>query len=220
LSRGEAVVSMFLMHAYLVAGGATKRALCLAALVFAAQPSLRGVGHPHQPDVEGSACAVSADGSVIVGVSSSTSSGEASRSVNGSGLEGFGHLPGGSSFRAPIKTSGADLCARVRRAGTPAPRCALLVALGQDLGVSADGAVVVGYSDFNLAYEPFRWTQSGGMSTHLIHTSRFVFRVTSRSTNSYAPGAARAHLTQRAAKTGQGLTRRIRAGLCRTRSAP
>ncbi|WP_072927563.1 PEP-CTERM sorting domain-containing protein [Microcystis aeruginosa] len=88
---------------------------------------------------------VSADGSVVVGESSSVNSPtEAFRWTQGTGMVGLGFLPGGGPS--------ANL-----NAGSNA------------LGISADGSVVVGYSNIpNVnggygGYEAFRWTQATGM---------------------------------------------------------
>jgi probable HAF family extracellular repeat protein len=85
---------------------------------------------------------VSADGSVVVGESSSVNSpAEAFRWTQGTGMVGLGFLPGGGPS--------ANL-----NAGSNA------------LGISADGSVVVGYSNIpnvNGGYEAFRWTQATGM---------------------------------------------------------
>lgn len=88
---------------------------------------------------------VSADGSVVVGESSSVNSpAEAFRWIQGTGMVGLGFLPGGGPS--------ANL-----NAGSNA------------LGISADGSVVVGYSNIpNVnggygGYEAFRWTQATGM---------------------------------------------------------
>jgi probable HAF family extracellular repeat protein len=88
------------------------------------------------------ALGVSADGSVVVGESSSVNSpAEAFRWTQGTGMVGLGFLPGGGPS--------ANL-----NAGSNA------------LGISADGSVVVGYSNIpnvNGGYEAFRWTQATGM---------------------------------------------------------
>ncbi|MDB9418679.1 PEP-CTERM sorting domain-containing protein [Microcystis aeruginosa] len=88
---------------------------------------------------------VSADGSVVVGRGSSVNSpAEAFRWTQGTGMVGLGFLPGGGPS--------ANL-----NAGSTA------------LGISADGSVVVGYSNIpnvnggSGGYEAFRWTQATGM---------------------------------------------------------
>ena len=80
------------------------------------------------------AYAVSADGSVVVGISRSvlTTEFEAFRWTNAGGMVGLGDLPGGS-FR-----SGA-------------------------VDVSADGSVVIGHSNTGSFNEPFIWRASEGM---------------------------------------------------------
>ncbi len=77
--------------------------------------------------------AVSADGSVVVGVSMNPSGDdEAFRWTESTGMEGIGDLPGGDFYSWAY-------------------------------GVSADNSVIVGVSDSTLGLEAFRWTQSNGM---------------------------------------------------------
>lgn len=78
---------------------------------------------------------VSADGSVVVGQSSSASGTEAFRWTSNGGMVGLGYLPGS----APGDFS------------------------SQALGVSADGSVIVGESTSAFGHEAFRWTSGGGM---------------------------------------------------------
>jgi probable HAF family extracellular repeat protein len=78
---------------------------------------------------------ISADGSVVVGQSTSASGDEAFRWTSSGGMVGLGFLPGsvpGDSF-------------------------------SQALGVSADGSVIVGESTMASGREAFRWTSGGGM---------------------------------------------------------
>ena len=75
----------------------------------------------------------SADGSVVVGgTGSTTANGEAYRWTEASGLVGLGDLPGGVFFSEAYATS-------------------------------ADGSVVVGYSSSAEGFEAFRWTEATGM---------------------------------------------------------
>jgi MYXO-CTERM domain-containing protein len=80
--------------------------------------------------------AVSTDGTVIVGGSSSANSGEGSseafKLTKGTGMVGLGDLPGGG-FASDAQA------------------------------VSADGSVIVGYGTTATGMEAFRWTQNTGM---------------------------------------------------------
>lgn len=115
-------------------------ALALATPARAVSFSFTPLGDLPGGDFESRAFGVSADGSVVVGESPSTSvvpglstvASEAFRWTNGGGLVGLGDLPGG----------GFDSEAR---------------------GVSADGSVVVGQGYSASGYEAFRWTSGGGM---------------------------------------------------------
>jgi probable HAF family extracellular repeat protein len=115
-------------------------ALALATPARAVSFSFTPLGDLPGGDFESRAFGVSADGSVVVGESPSTSvvpglstvASEAFRWTNGGGLVGLGDLPGGS-FRSYA------------------------------IGVSADGSVVVGASTGASNGEAFRWTSGGGM---------------------------------------------------------
>lgn len=77
--------------------------------------------------------AVSADGSILVGMHGLANRNEAFRWTASDGAVDLGYLPGGD---------GQDSVA---------------------LGISSDGATVVGGSDSALGYQAFRWTSGGGM---------------------------------------------------------
>jgi probable HAF family extracellular repeat protein len=121
---------------------------------------------------------VSADGSVVVGDSYSSSGQEAFRWTSGSGMVGLGDLPGGSFSSSAFGVS-ADGSVVVgygtSSSGQEAFRWTLgtgMVGLG-DLpggsfgsaagGVSADGSVVAGTGTSAAGWEPFRWTSGTGM---------------------------------------------------------
>lgn len=121
---------------------------------------------------------VSADGSVVVGESNSTSGFEAFRWTSGSGIVGLGDLPGGPFQSESIDVSGdGSVVVGIGNSasGAEAFRWTVeggMVGLGdlpggifdsQALGVSADGSVVVGIGTAALGLEAFRWTASGGM---------------------------------------------------------
>lgn len=114
-------------------------------VAFPAQAaSFQGLGYLPGGSASSYASGVSADGSVVVGSSQSANGQEAFRWTQGTGMVGLGFLPGGGPS--------ANL-----NAGSNA------------LGISADGSVVVGYSNIpNVnggygGYEAFRWTQATGM---------------------------------------------------------
>jgi len=116
-------------------------------VIFPAQAaSFQGLGFlPGGSFSRSFALGVSADGSVVAGESSSVNSpDEAFRWTQGTGMVGLGYLPGGGPGVNLYPGSNA-------------------------LGISADGSVVVGYSNStnanggNGGYEAFRWTQATGM---------------------------------------------------------
>ena len=121
---------------------------------------------------------VSADGSVVVGLSKSASGLEAFRWTTGGGMAGLGALPG-SPFVSTALGVSADGSVVVGHAGSgsgiEAFRWTLdggMVGLGDLPGgmifseayaVSADGGVVVGDGTGTSGIEAFRWTSGGGM---------------------------------------------------------
>ena len=140
--------------------------------------SFQGLGDLPGGGFSSSARAVSADGSVVVGYSSSASGVEAFRWTSGSGMVGLGDLPGGSFWSEAYGVS-ADGSVVVgfsdSASGVEAFRWTSgggMVGLG-DLpgplfrsgayGVSADGSVIVGESFSASGIEAFRWTSGGGM---------------------------------------------------------
>jgi probable HAF family extracellular repeat protein len=130
------------------------------------------------------AYAVSADGSTIVGDSSSLSGMQAFRWREGAGMEGLGYLNGGALSEAwGVSGDGAVVVGRGKSASpvtleafiwTPSGGMQGLGFLGSFRGrqplsearaVSGDGSVVVGGSSSPLGIyaEAFRWTESEGM---------------------------------------------------------
>ena len=121
---------------------------------------------------------VSADGSVVVGQSNSTSGVEAFRWTSVGGMVGLGDLPGGI-FRSAATGVSADGSVVVGLGNSASGEEAFrwtsgggMVGLGdlpggifqsQAVDVSADGSVVVGTSESASGPEAFRWTSGGGM---------------------------------------------------------
>lgn len=138
---------------------------------------LWGGSWPYVSAAEG----VSADGSVIVGNSSSPLGQQAFRWTEAHGFLGLGYLRGGlggypASFATAVSADGAVVVGTSSSASggqayrwTEATR---MVGLGDLRGgyfysaaraVSADGSVVVGESYSGAGWEAFRWTQADGM---------------------------------------------------------
>ncbi|MHC4646251.1 MAG: PASTA domain-containing protein [Planctomycetota bacterium] len=143
----------------------------------------QGLGYLPDKDWASYARAVSADGSVVVGLCKSYfSQWEAFRWTAGEGMQGLGFLPENSSWSEALDVSadGSVVIGTVDHDFPPFvchdafrwTESAGMVSLGwlstyhqsQGKGVSADGSVVVGVS-MNPAgdNEAFRWTESGGM---------------------------------------------------------
>lgn len=121
-------VSKTFLAAALIAG--------IAALGKPAQAaSFLGLGDLPGGDSSSTAYGLTPDGTVVVGASSSSTSGsnpEASRWTQSGGMVGLGDLTGGLTNSAAT-------------------------------GISSDGSVVVGEAYTGVGQEPFRWTQAGGM---------------------------------------------------------
>ncbi len=124
--------------------------------------------------------AVSANGSVVVGMSNSASGGEAFRWTAAGGITGLGDLPGGvfASSASGVSADGLVVVGFGNNASSSLEAFRWtsgggMVALG-DLaggafqssagGVSADGAVVVGSGVSASGFEGFRWTAGTGMA--------------------------------------------------------
>ena len=132
--------------------------------------SLIGLGDLPGGDFDSGAQAISADGSVVVGVSYSSSGPEAFRWTSTTGMTGLGDLPGGvfgsdataaSSDGSVIVGEGnaipssADAFLWTSTAGMSA-----LGFPGTANGVSGDGSIVVGSS---MGYEAVRWSALEGV---------------------------------------------------------
>ena len=155
--------------------------VCSAIYIFAntaTAASFTPLGHLAGGGFDGEAAGVSADGSVVVGYSDTTSGFEAFRWTS-AGMEGLGHLAGGGLYSEAAGVS-ADGSVVVGNSDTTSGFEAFrwtsagmeglgyLAGGGSDgeaLGVSADGSVVVGYSDTASVDEAFRWTSAGGMQS-------------------------------------------------------
>jgi len=144
-----------------------------------------GLGDLDEGAFESWAHGVSADGSVVAGWGYSASGREAFRWTETDGMVPLGDLPGGAfdSGAHDVSADGSVLVG-FGRAETPAglvgfvreairwTQATGMVGLGDlpggmiysnAFGVSADGSVVVGYSDSAFGGEGFRWTQATGM---------------------------------------------------------
>jgi len=146
--------------------------------------SFSGLGDLPGGNFSSQASGISADGSVVVGFGSSSSSrvAEAFRWTEEGGMVGLGDLPGGQ-FRSSaygISADGSVVVGVGNLTGSgSAPSEAFrwtesggMVGLGSlpgggsqsfANGTSADGSVVVGSGNSSSGTEAFRWTESGGM---------------------------------------------------------
>jgi len=127
------------------------------------------------------AAGVSADGSVVVGYSTSSLGGQAFRWTEAEGMVGLHDLPGGKFYSTAYDVS-ADGSVVVGFSGSESAvdyeafrwtASNGMIGLGDLPGgeyesrayaVSADGLVVVGYSESDSGEQAFRWTESEGMS--------------------------------------------------------
>ena len=121
-----------------------------------------------------SANGVSADGSVVVGISNIGNGNEAFRWTQATGMVGLGNLSGwNSSSASGVSADGSVVVGTASPTGPDGEvfrwtQATGMVGLGnlfggylsRSPGVSADGSVVVGYSTSN--YEASRWTQATG----------------------------------------------------------
>jgi probable HAF family extracellular repeat protein len=121
---------------------------------------------------------VSADGSIVIGISNSASGPEAFRWTSSGGMVGLGDLPGGSfsSTAYGVSADGSVVVGTGNSASGPEAfrwtSSGGMVGLG-DLpggsfsstayGVSSDGSIVVGFSSSSLGNEAFIWDSVNGM---------------------------------------------------------
>lgn len=121
---------------------------------------------------------VSADGSVIVGYSTSASGTEAFRWTRSSGMTGLGYSTssGTDSWAWGVSADGSVVAGSSKSTSgtTEAVRWSSssgMTGLGNFSGgtfslasdISADGNVIVGYGETGSGIDAFRWTSSGGM---------------------------------------------------------
>jgi len=144
---------------------------------FADAASFEGLGDLGGGDFHSKASAVSANGSVVVGVSNSASGDEAFRWENGVML-GLGDLPGGDFYSEAtgvshdgsvvVGYSKPDWPGLGAFRWTESEGMQLLGTMpggteaSEALGVSNDGSVIVGLSSASRGTAAFRWTETGG----------------------------------------------------------
>lgn len=154
-------------------------AMAMAPAAAVAAPTFQGIGDLPGGTVFSVATAASADGSVVVGISSGAQGNQAVRWTAAGGLVGLGDLPGGSFSSTALGVSG-DGSVVVGR-GSPATGSEAfqwtqgggMVGLGRFEGaaipfsearrVSGDGTTAVGVSNVAGGQRAFRWTQAGGL---------------------------------------------------------
>lgn len=165
-------------------GGFMKSGVAIMALVAAATLSSQARAQDATMEDLGTlpggtssyANAVNANGTVVVGHSSTPDGGRAFRWTSTDGMVSLGTLPGGTGSAAwGVNVDGSVI---VGHSSTPNSDVAIrwtsgggMVSLGtlaggnssRALGVNADGSVVVGYSGSTDGMRAFRWTSSGGM---------------------------------------------------------
>lgn len=156
-------------------------ALCVAAASSMAQAEVQGLGYLPNGGSYSGAIGVSLDGLVVVGNSDNAVVGwEAFRWTQAGGMQGLGYLPGGhvDSWAVGVSADGLAVAGSSDATGAHSEAFRWTQAGGmQGLGflpgggfsdafaISADGAVVVGYSDGADGEGAFRWTQAGGMQS-------------------------------------------------------
>ena len=139
-----------------------------------------GLGDLPGGSVYSSANRVSADGSVIVGGSDSSSGYEVFHWTSGGGMVGLGYLPGGSVSEAYGVSADGSVIVGLGTVGESGLEEAFrwtsgggMVGLGDlpggsfsfALSVSADGSVIVGESALPSGDQAFHWTSGGGMQS-------------------------------------------------------
>ena len=134
-----------------------------------------GLGDLPGGGVESYAYGVSADGSVVVGYSNSTSGPEAFHWNLAGGMLGLGDLPGGNFFSRALSVSGngsvvvgwseSDDISTAKAFRWTSDAGMTELGNGWGFDISADGSVVVGgiYNANTNTMEPFRWTSGSGV---------------------------------------------------------
>jgi probable HAF family extracellular repeat protein len=158
------------VHAITAAVEPLERRLCLSAATLTPLGELPGGSFSSAPT------GISADGSVIVGGSSSASGQQAFRWTSDGGMVGLGNLPGGlwsqaygvsadgSVIVGYDSTKAGDKAFRWTAAGGMQPLGDLSGATGGWANsASGAGSVIVGQSFSEFHIEAFRWTGGGGM---------------------------------------------------------
>jgi probable HAF family extracellular repeat protein len=137
--------------------------------------SFQGLGHLHERIRESAAYGVSADGSVVVGYSTSgpgtpgPATFEGFRWTEAGGMVGLGHVSGGGtdSRAYGVSADGAVVVGSSNSAAFRWTEAGGMVHLGNNSrhahGVSADGGVVVGERRSGADMEAFRWTAETGV---------------------------------------------------------
>ncbi len=160
--------------------------LFLILMVFLFSPlvlsgtEMKGLGDLEGGLVKSRAIAVNSDGSVVVGISESTSGREAFYWTQAGGMVGLGSLAGGS-FYSNANAVNSDGSVIVGQSNSTSGLEAFhwtqeggMVGLGSLVGgsfyseaiaVNSDGSVVVGKSISTSGLEAFRWTQETGMQS-------------------------------------------------------
>jgi probable HAF family extracellular repeat protein len=146
---------------------------------LAVAQTFEGLGLPG--DTYSAAIAVNADGTVVVGTSSTTVRGQAFRWTSTGGMVGLGYLPGNSqSFAAAVNSDGSVVVGYSSQNGGVSPQAIRwtnpsgLIGLGYlsgnnssaAVGVSADGSFIVGnsYTSGNCCNNlAFRWTAASSV---------------------------------------------------------
>jgi probable HAF family extracellular repeat protein len=158
------------VHAITAAVQPLERRLCLSAATLTPLGELPGGSFSSAPT------GISADGSVIVGGSSSASGQQAFRWTSDGGMVGLGNLSGGSWSQAHgVSADGSVIVGYdTTKAGDKAFRWTAAGGM-QGLGdlpggnggwansASGNGSVIVGQSFSEFHIEAFRWTSGGGM---------------------------------------------------------
>ena len=147
--------------------------------ISSAGPVFQGIGDLPGGITATLARAVSADGLVVVGISSGLSGAEAFRWTAGGGMVGLGDLPGGSfqSDASAVSADGSVIVGKSNSAQAPVVEAfrwagGVMEGLGDFPGgsfgslanaVSADGTVVAGSGNHATGNEAFAWRRETGL---------------------------------------------------------